>query len=89
MNTTLQIRTSRARKERARKVFKKLGLNLSSGVNLYLERIIASESIPFVPATSHGLKLKRWEEYQRDIAWTKKHGRHYHTAEEMHAAILK
>ncbi len=77
MDTTLQVRTSKTRKEKARRVFKKLGLNLSSGVNLYLERVIATESVSFVPATPHGLKLKHWEEYKRDIAWARKHGKRY------------
>lgn len=89
MNTTLQVRTSKQRKEKARKVFERIGLNLSSGVNLYLEKVISTQSVPFVPITTEGLKLKHWEEYKRDIAWARKHGKTYASAEEMHAAILK
>lgn len=89
MNTTLQVRTSKKRKEKARKVFEQVGLDLSSGVNLYLEKVITTQSVPFIPATTEGLKLLRWKEYRRDIAWAKKHGKVYTSAEEMHADILK
>lgn len=77
MNTTLQVRTSTQRKEKARKVFERVGLNLSSGVNLYLEKVITTQSVPFVPMTTEGLKLKHWKEYQRDLAWARKHGKRY------------
>ncbi len=89
MNTTVQVRTSKERKERARKVFERVGLDLSSGVNLYLEQVATTQSVPFVPVTTAGLKLRHWAEYKRDIAWAKKHGKRYTSAEEMHADILK
>ncbi len=87
MNTTLQVRTSKQRKEKARKVFERIGLNLSSGVNLYLEKVITTQSVPFVPITTEGLKLKHWEEYKQDIAWAKKHGKRYSSTEALLADL--
>lgn len=58
-------------------MFEQVGLNLSSGVNLYLEKVISTQSVPFVPITTEGLTLKHWEEYKRDIAWARKHGKRY------------
>ena len=68
-------------------MFEKMGLDLSSGVNLYLEQVITTQSVPFVPTTTEGLKLKHWKEYKRDIAWAKKHGKRYSSAEEMLADL--
>ena len=87
MDTTLQVRTNKQRKEKARKVFERVGLDLSSGVNLYLEKVIATQSIPFIPTTTKGLKLLHWKEYQRDIAWARKHGKRYNSAEELLADL--
>lgn len=89
MNTTLQVRTSKQRKEKARKVFERIGLNLSSGVNLYLEKVITTQSVPFVPVTSEGLKLRHWKIYRKEIEETLRGGKGYKTAQEMHADILK
>ena len=83
MNTLLQVRVSRQRKEEARRVLEKVGLNLSSGVNLFLEHIVVNKGVPFVSATSAGLKLKRWKQYQRDLAWTRKHGKRYSSVDEL------
>lgn len=88
LNTTIQVRTSTQRKERARKVFEKMGLDMSSGVNLYLEQVIVTKSVPFVPTTSEGFKLKRWKIYRKEIEETLRNGKGYKTAQEMHADIL-
>lgn len=83
MNTTIQVRVSEKTKKKAKKTLERLGLNLSSGVQLFLEQVNETQSIPFMPITSEGLKLRRWKEYQRDVAWAKKHGRRYDSAEEL------
>lgn len=43
MNTTLTIRTNKKVKEAAAKIIQKKGMNLSSAINLYLQRIVADK----------------------------------------------
>lgn len=45
--TTINVRTSPATKKEAARVFEKLGLDLSSGVNLYLARVAREQAVPF------------------------------------------
>ena len=43
----LSVRVDEDIKQRAEKVFQELGLNLSSGINLYLSQVAARREIPF------------------------------------------
>jgi DNA-damage-inducible protein J len=43
----LNIRVDERTKRKAEKVFQKLGLNLSAGINIYLNRVAAQQAIPF------------------------------------------
>ena len=89
MSSLISIRINPKTKQAAQKTLRSLGLDLSSGVKMFLEQVVATESIPFSPATTTGHKLRHWKLYQKEIAWAKKYGKRYNTAEEMHADILK
>lgn len=47
MNTTLQIRVDQKVKEKARKAFVGAGLDMSSGVKLYLTHVANTGKMPF------------------------------------------
>jgi len=47
MNTTLQVRVDKKMKTDAQKVFAKMGLDLSSGIKLYLARVTQDQCVPF------------------------------------------
>lgn len=66
-----------------------LGLDLSSALKLLLRHALTDKHFSFVPLVMQGLKLKRWKEYKKGIAWARKYGKRYATAREMHADILK
>ncbi|MBD3270115.1 type II toxin-antitoxin system RelB/DinJ family antitoxin [Candidatus Peregrinibacteria bacterium] len=51
----IQIRIDQKTKEAARKELKKLGLDMSSAVKLYLHQIIIHKGIPFRIVTENGL----------------------------------
>ncbi|MFA6536632.1 MAG: type II toxin-antitoxin system RelB/DinJ family antitoxin [Candidatus Paceibacterota bacterium] len=86
--TTLQIRIDENTKKRAKKTLKDLGLDISSGVKLFLEQVITTQSIPFSAVTPAGYKLRNWKQLKIEIAEAKK-GKGYTTAEKMHADIFK
>ncbi len=60
MNTTLQIRIDSKTKTAARKVFRDLGVDMSSGVKMFLQQVVNTESIPFEIRTkvSENIKMK-------------------------------
>ncbi len=54
MNTTLQIRIDKNTKKQAQKIFKDMGLDMSSGVKLFLQRVVNTETLPFEVVTKNG-----------------------------------
>ena len=47
MTTTLQIRLDQKMKNEASKTFKSMGLDMSTGVKLFLAQVVNTKSIPF------------------------------------------
>lgn len=47
MNTTLQIRLDKKMKSEASKIFKSMGLDMSTGMKLFLAQVVNTKSIPF------------------------------------------
>ncbi len=70
------------------RILKKLGLDLSTAINIYLVQIIAKKGIPFQVLTENGYTPEAEAEILKDLAWTKKHGKSYATTKEMFEDIL-
>ena len=87
--TTIQIRTDERTKKTAQYILGKLGLDLSTAINIYLVQIIEKQGIPFEILTENGMTPAEEQALLKDIAWAKKHGKRYATAKEMHDDILK
>ncbi len=47
IGVTLTIRTEKALKEEAGKIFNKLGLNHSSAINMFYRQVLAEKGMPF------------------------------------------
>ena len=88
MTTTLQIRIDKKMKDAAQKTFRSMGLDMSSGVKLYLAQVANEKRIPFPVMSAdywpreEKLKLKREEDYAF------KHGKRYSTIQEAHRDAL-
>ncbi len=89
MNTTLQIRIDKSTKNKAQKIFKKMGVDMTSGVKLFLNQVVNTESIPFSPRTKNGFTPEYEDKLLKEVEWTEKYGKSYNTIEEAHADILK
>jgi len=86
MNTTMQIRIDSPTKIRAQKAFKSMGLDLSSGVKMFLNQVAIDQCMPFVPSTKKTrANRKKWD---KELQWAINHGKRYSSAEEMHKDIL-
>ncbi len=88
MDTTIQIRTNQKTKKSAQLILEKLGLDLSTAINIYLVQIIAKKGIPFEILTENGMTVAEEKELLEDIEWTKKHGKSYTSTKEMMEDIL-
>jgi DNA-damage-inducible protein J len=61
MNTVINIRTDKNVRDEAKKVFSKMGLSTSAGINIFLHQVVTEKGLPFTP-TSDMKKLRaRWD----------------------------
>ena len=86
--TTIQVRTNERTKRTAQQILEKLGLDLSTAINIYLVQIIEKKGIPFEVLTENGLTPAEEEEILKEIASAKRSRKSYASAIEAHRAIL-
>lgn len=60
--TTLQVRVDKKTKEKARKVFASLGIDMSTGIKLYLQQVNLRKGLPFLLTTQNGLTVQKEQE---------------------------
>ena len=87
--STIQIRIDEKTKAGAKKVFKKMGLDVSSGIKLYLARVAQDESVPFILRTENGYTPEQERQLIRETEYAKKHGKRYTSVKEMWRDIMK
>jgi DNA-damage-inducible protein J len=88
MNTTVQIRIDSETKERARIAFEGMGLDLSSGIKLFLTQVSNTGEIPFRIFTADNLPERTKRRLVRESDYALKHGKTYASAKELHDDIL-
>jgi len=93
IETKLNIRLDAKTKKEAQKTLGELGLDLSSGVKLFLKSVIATQSIPFDVRTKNGYTLaqesKMIKESEKAISEYKAGKRKsFSKAKEMHKMLL-
>jgi len=88
MNATANIRINRKLKEDATKTFKKMGLDFSSGIKVYLSQVVRTKSIPFEIRTENGFTREQEAEIIKEAEWAMKHGKSYSNIQELHRDIL-
>ena len=81
--TTIQVRIDEKTKTKAHKVFKDLGLDMSSGVKMYLNRVVKDKGIPFIVRTENGYTPAQEQEMIREVEWAKKHAKKYNSVDEI------
>lgn len=91
MNTqTLNVRINKSTKQQAQKIVEKMGLDLSSAVKLFLNKVIVTESIPFDVNTRGRMNDPKFiKMIQKDTDWALKNGKRYSSAKEMFDDILR
>jgi addiction module RelB/DinJ family antitoxin len=61
MNTVINIRTDKGVRDEAKKVFSKMGLSTSAGINIFLHQVVAEKGLPFVPTADPKKIRARWD----------------------------
>jgi DNA-damage-inducible protein J len=89
MTTTLQIRIDKKTKDAAQKAFHSMGLDMTSGVKLYLTQVMHTKTIPFPLWSFDDLPREKKSEIVKEAKWALKHGKSYASARELHDDILK
>lgn len=82
--TTLNVRVDEKIKTQAMQILSARGLNLSTGINVFLRQVIEEKGLPFIPGDSTLLRKK----YDKEVALAKK-GRTYKSAKSLLVASLK
>lgn len=89
MNSTVQIRIDKKIKDRAGKVFKDLGMDMSSGVKIFLQQVVNTESIPFTILTANGFTREKEKQIVAETQRALKHGKRYSSAKALLHDIVK
>ncbi len=89
IQTTIQVRVEEKIKSKAADILNDIGLDLSSGIKLFLNEVIASESIPFIPSTKKAKELRYYDLYKKEIEIAKKDGKIFTSAKDLMDDVLK
>lgn len=73
MNTVINIRTDKNIRDQAKKIFSKIGLSTSAGINMFLRQVVADEGLPFIPSVDSTKTRARWDAQVTRALKTKKH----------------
>jgi DNA-damage-inducible protein J len=89
MNSTIQIRIDKKMKKDADKTFKDMGLDMSSGIKLFLHQVVMKRALPFVVRTANGFTPEQEKRMIRETEYALKYGKSYTSIEELHNDIMK
>lgn len=89
MTSTIQVRIDEKTKKSAQQILQKLGMDLSTAINIYLVQIIEQHGIPFPILTENGMTQAEEQKILKEIAWAKKHGKRYSSTKEMFKDLLR
>jgi DNA-damage-inducible protein J len=86
---TVNIRINKQTKQQAQKIVEKMGLDLSSAIKLFLNKVIITKSIPFEIRTVNGYTPEFEAKMLKELEWSKKNGKRYTSTKEAFRDILK
>jgi len=89
MNSTLNIRIDKKLKESAGKTLKNMGLDISSGVKMFLCQVVNTKSIPFEPKMHYAMTPEQEKWVWRQIADAKKKSKGYKNVKALFDDILE
>lgn len=82
IQTTVQVRIDMPTKRAAQKTLEAMGLDLSSGMKLFLRNVAITQSIPFQIRTANGFTPEEEQRMIKEGIEARKHGKKYHSVRE-------
>lgn len=89
MNSTFTMRIDKNDKAQAQKILKKIGMDLSSGVNTFIKQLITDKALPFQPRTANGFTPEYEAMLLKESVWAEKYAKRYNSVKEAMAALRK
>ncbi len=89
LNATINIRVDAKTKKKAQKILEEIGLDLTSGIKLFLKTVNRTHSIPFELRTENGFTHKQEMEMIKEAKDALENGKVYDSVDEMFDDILK
>lgn len=89
LTSTINVNVNTETKEKATRIFKDLGLNMSTAINMFLTQVVKKDGIPF-EITNQKLS-KDMKEALNELEYMKKHPEkypRYHNREDLKKALL-
>ena len=80
---TIQVRIDPKTKREASKIFAELGMDISTGMKVYLNKVIEEAGIPFPVKRKKFLSYPSKEAFEKERDWALKHGKRYDNAHEL------
>ncbi len=87
--TTIQVRIDAKTKAKAKKIFAEMGLDISSGIKVYLNRVVQDKTIPFVVRTENGYTLEQEQQMIKETQLAVRHGKRFSSANEAMKYLMK
>lgn len=87
--STIQVRTKDDVKKSAQHILEKLGLDLSTAINIYLVQIIEKNGIPFDVVTANGLTIAEEKKILSELKEATRSGKRYSSTKKMFKDILR
>lgn len=81
MNTIINIRIDKKTKDGAQKAFRTMGIDMSTGIKMFLTQVVKDQCFPFVPTTKKTIVLRK--QWDKEVADTIKNGKRYTSTKEM------
>lgn len=82
---TVNVRIEEKVKAQAAKTLEKIGLDMSSAINVFLRQVITEGGLPFAPSANTAAIKARWDVEAKEALKSKG----YKTAEKLHKAISR
>ena len=86
--TTKQVLIDARTKREARKTLGEIGLDISSGIKLFLRNVAITHSVPLELRTANGFTIAEEQELLRDVEYARLHGKRYRSGKELLASIV-
>jgi len=88
-NTQIQIRINKSTKNKAKKIFESVGLDMSSAIKMFLRQAINVGTIPYEIRDENGFTLEQIKGLKKDLKDAKESHESYNNIKEMIDGIYK